>query len=182
MTRWDCLRAPPRYSKPITSRTAQHIASILALHRVSGLHRDPAFLLCLASGLLFWIVLFVAFSPQPLPWERLWSLPFLSLTIWQPIIEELFFRGLIQGQLRRLERGRRSFIDISIANLLTSAMFVFAHLVSHSLAWSLLVLIPSLLFGLLRDRFESVYPSIVLHIFYNAGYFLLTGGFIIQHE
>jgi hypothetical protein len=68
-----------------------------------------------------------------------------------------------------------------MANLLTSAMFVLAHLVSHSLAWSLLVFITSLLFGLLRDRFESVYPSIVLHIFYNAGYFLLTGRLIFQH-
>ena len=145
------------------------------------MYRDLVFLLCLASGLLFWIVLFVAFPPQPLPWERLWSLPFLSLTIGQPIVEELFFRGLVQGQLRRSEWGRRSFTDISMANLLTSAMFVLAHLVSHSLAWSLLVFIPSLLFGLLRDRFESVYPSIVLHIVYNAGYFLLTGGLILQH-
>ena len=110
------------------------------------MYRDPGFLLCLASGLLFWIVLFVAFPPQSLPWERLWSLPFLSLTIGQPIVEELFFRGLVQGQLRRSEWGRRSFTDISIANLLTSAMFVLAHLVSHSLAWSLLVFIPSLLF------------------------------------
>lgn len=63
-----------------------------------------------------------------------------------------------------------------LANLLTSLSFTLAHLASHSTSWSLLVLIPSLCFGFVRDRFGSVYPSIILHVFYNTGYFLLIGG------
>jgi membrane protease YdiL (CAAX protease family) len=35
------------------------------------------------------------------------------------------------------------------------------------------VLLPSLLYGYFRDRHGSVYPAIALHVFYNAGYFLL---------
>jgi hypothetical protein len=35
-------------------------------------------------------------------------------------------------------------------------LFSLAHLASHSISWSLLVLIPSLCFGLVRDRFGSV--------------------------
>jgi membrane protease YdiL (CAAX protease family) len=55
-------------------------------------------------------------------------------------------------------------------------LFSLAHLASHSISWSLPVLIPSLCFGLVRDRFGSVYSSITLHVFYNSGYFLLIGG------
>lgn len=173
--------APQCCSEPITPRTTEHIASLLALQRVSGLYRNPVFLLCLASGPLFWIVLSVAYPLQPLAWEQLWALPFLAVTIWEPIVEELFFRGLVQGQLRRGEWGRQSFTGISTANLLTSVLFALAHLAGHAFAWSLLVFIPSLLFGLVRDRFESVYPAIVLHIFFNVGYFFLTSGPILQH-
>jgi membrane protease YdiL (CAAX protease family) len=35
------------------------------------------------------------------------------------------------------------------------------------------VLLPALLFGYFRDRHDSVLPAIALHVFYNAGYFLL---------
>lgn len=55
-------------------------------------------------------------------------------------------------------------------------MFSMTHLANHSLLWSLLVFAPSLCFGFLRDRFGSVYPAMLLHAFYNAGYFVLTGG------
>jgi membrane protease YdiL (CAAX protease family) len=37
------------------------------------------------------------------------------------------------------------------------------------------VLFPSLIFGYFRDRYTSIYPCMVLHAFYNAGYFGLTG-------
>ncbi|MBS0152548.1 MAG: CPBP family intramembrane metalloprotease [Nitrospira sp.] len=56
-------------------------------------------------------------------------------------------------------------------------IFMSAHLVTtHFTPWSLLVFAPSFCFGFVRDRFGSVYPAIALHVFYNAGYVLLTGG------
>jgi membrane protease YdiL (CAAX protease family) len=45
-----------------------------------------------------------------------------------------------------------------------------------ALTSEMLVFLPSLCFGFVRDRFGSVYPSIALHAFYNHGYFLLVGG------
>ena len=45
------------------------------------------------------------------------------------------------------------------------------HLWSHSPIWATLVFFPSLVFGYLRDQFDSTVPSIVMHIWYNGGYF-----------
>jgi hypothetical protein len=47
------------------------------------------------------------------------------------------------------------------------------HLWSHPAGWAAAVIVPSLVFGYVRDRYQSVYPSIVLHLYYNAGYALL---------
>ncbi|MGH7240331.1 MAG: JDVT-CTERM system glutamic-type intramembrane protease MrtJ [Candidatus Saccharimonadales bacterium] len=116
------------------------------------------------------------FAFQPLPRHTIWSPVFLSITLWQPLFEELLFRGIVQGHLLQSRARQETWFGLSISNLLTSISFALAHLVSHSISWSLLVLIPSLCFGFVRDRFGSVYPSIALHVFYNTGYFLLTGG------
>jgi membrane protease YdiL (CAAX protease family) len=96
--------------------------------------------------------------------------------VWQPIVEELLFRGCLQGFLSIRAWGQRSLVGISTANLLTSVVFTGAHIATHSLLWAALMLFPSLLFGVLRDRSGSVFPPIALHIIYNAGYFMLTGG------
>ncbi|ULA62950.1 MAG: membrane protein of unknown function [Nitrospira sp.] len=113
---------------------------------------------------------------QPLPWERMLSMAFLTAVVWQPIVEELLFRGCMQGVLIRRAWGRRTVIGLSTANLLTSIVFVIAHIPTHPLLWAVLTLFPSLVFGILRDRSGSVIPSIALHIFYNIGYFLIAGG------
>jgi membrane protease YdiL (CAAX protease family) len=36
------------------------------------------------------------------------------------------------------------------------------------------VFAPSLVFGYFRERYGSIAPGAVLHVFYNAGYFLLV--------
>ena len=61
----------------------------------------------------------------------------------------------------------------TLANLATSVLFTALHFVSHPPLWAAGVLLPSLLYGYFRDRHDSVYPAIALHVFYNAGYFLL---------
>jgi membrane protease YdiL (CAAX protease family) len=92
----------------------------------------------------------------------------------------MLFRGIIQGYFLQQPMARqRTWIGLSTSNLLTSLLFACAHLASHSISWSLLVFVPSLCFGFVRDRFGSVYPSFVLHAFYNAGYFLLIDGAIV---
>jgi membrane protease YdiL (CAAX protease family) len=61
-----------------------------------------------------------------------------------------------------------------LANLITSAVFAIAHLYGHSPPWALATFFPSLVFGLFRDRYNSLSAPIALHVFYNAGYFSLV--------
>ena len=144
--------------------------------RFPPFHRDWSFLLALLAGVVFWLLLWVLVPVDPLPWTLVWSLPFLSVVIWQPLIEELLFRGVLQGQLLRVSWGRSTTGGITSANGITSLLFMFGHWYGHSLVWTISVIVPSLLFGFMRDRFQSTYPAMALHMFYNAGYFLLTGG------
>jgi membrane protease YdiL (CAAX protease family) len=99
-----------------------------------------------------------------------WSAWF-TLVLLQPIVEELAFRGVLQGQLLRWNSARKAG-PLTWANLLTTVLFVAMHGLSQPPAWALAVAVPSLVFGHLRERFGSVLPAIMLHAFYNAGFAL----------
>lgn len=138
-----------------------------------GLAFRPAF----ARDRQLWLAaaaapLALALLSWTLPEERarfLITLPLvLSLVIWQPVMEELLFRGVLQGQLDRKRWGRRQFGGFSGANYATTLLFMLAHLVHHSPLWAAATLAPSLLFGYFRDRHRQVYPSVLLHGFYNG--------------
>lgn len=100
-----------------------------------------------------------------------WS-ALVSFLLVQPIVEELVFRGLLQGQLLRLGWARKAG-PFTLANLCTTALFVASHFLAQPPAWALATAVPSLLFGHMRERFGSLLPSVILHVIYNAG-FLLT--------
>lgn len=158
----------------LPSRSAPVLALIgLQLNR--PFHRDSVFLLLLALGPVVWFAMIGYLAFEPLPWLAIWSPAFLSAALWQPLFEELLFRGIVQGHLLQSRAKHRTWNGLSLANFLTSLLFTLAHLAAHSISWALLVFVPSLCFGFVRDRFESVYPSIALHAFYNTGFFLLTG-------
>jgi membrane protease YdiL (CAAX protease family) len=156
------------------SRSAR-VMALLGLQYSRPFHRDALFLFLFTLGPTVWLSI-VLFALQPHPRHTLWSPVFLSVALWQPLCEELLFRGVIQGHLLESMSKQKTWFGLSISNLLTSCLFSLAHLVNHSVSWSLLVFLPSLCFGFVRDRFGSVYPSIILHAFYNSGYFLLIGG------
>ncbi len=156
----------------LRSRSAQAMV-LLGLQYNRPFHRDAAFLLLFALGPIVWLSMIEVFPFQPLPRHTIWSPGFLSIALWQPLFEELLFRGIVQGHLLQSTARQRTWFGLSTSNLLTSLLFSLVHLAGHSVSWSLLVFIPSLCFGFVRDRFGSVYPSIALHAFYNAGYFLL---------
>ncbi|BFU96215.1 MAG: hypothetical protein NTNFB02_29370 [Nitrospira sp.] len=149
--------------------------NLLGLDRCPTFYRDAVFLLAAAGGPVFWAALALTAPIQPLHWSRLWSLPFLTVGVWLPIVEELLFRGLIQGRLIQCSWGRRAMHEVTLANGVTSVLFVAGHWFTHPPLWALSILIPSLMFGFLRDRFQSTYPSVVLHSFYNSGYFIVAG-------
>ncbi|MBH0208783.1 MAG: JDVT-CTERM system CAAX-type protease [Nitrospira sp.] len=166
---------------PPLSHSTQVLAA-LGLQANRPFHRDSVFLFLLALGPMVWLAIMGFSAFQPLSWQTIWSPAFLSGALWQPLFEELLFRGVIQGQLRQSRWGQKAWVGLSMANLIVSLLFALAHLASHSISWSLLVFAPSLCFGFVRDRFASVYPAIALHVFYNTGYFLLIGEAVLRHS
>jgi membrane protease YdiL (CAAX protease family) len=150
------------------------LAQDLGLKPGWGWLADPRFGLALLAGFLFWLALFWldrAGLVEVGPARGLAAL--VSLVLLQPLVEELLFRGLLQGRLVVQSWGQRQLGGFTLANLIVTVLFTALHLVSHPPLWAAGVLLPSLLFGYFRDRHDSVYPAIALHVFYNAGYFLL---------
>jgi hypothetical protein len=90
-----------------------------------------------------------------------------------PVVEELAFRGFLQGFFLKYNWAHRKVLWLSYANVLTSILFVLAHLVHQTIYWSLAVLLPSLAFGYVREKFNVLRPAIELHIIYNFCFFLI---------
>lgn len=90
------------------------------------------------------------------------------LIVFYPVIEELAFRGMIQEYIASKTKQYPAYFYISVANILTSVLFVLMHFVHHAPMWALLVFIPSLVFGYFKEQYKSILPSIFLHMFYNA--------------
>lgn len=138
---------------------------------LTSLVRDTHFWLAvLVAPVAWWCVhYFVPVSEIVVPSPKL-----VLLALIYPIIEELAFRGGIQGTLQYLLKEAVLFNRISLANIITSLLFTLLHILYHATFWALLVFLPSLIFGYFRDKYHSTYPSIFLHIYYNIGYFLLS--------
>ena len=147
----------------------------LGLQPLRPFHLDRLFWLAVAAGAGFCLLLALCPEHRPLPFDRIRTWHFASLALVQPIIEELVFRGLVQGMLLEPTWGRRRVLGLSNANLLTSVAFALAHLVHHAPIWSLAVLAPSLVFGFFRDRHGCAWPAILLHVLYNTCFFLAVG-------
>ena len=143
---------------------------------LASLWRDRQFIAVLLAGPAFWGVLWLIEQPQD---YGEWPLPspagFLLLALVYPVLEELVFRGALQGGLARLCLGRKTLVGITLANLFTSLVFSGLHLLNHPGLWALFVLPPSLVFGYFRDKYQRLWPPIGLHVSYNAGYFSLLG-------
>ena len=139
------------------------------------LKKDDHFLVVLAAALLFWVFLYTWQLP-----DTDWLLPlnetksFLLVVLIYPVLEEIVFRGAIQGFLLK-KIGGKNWYGISLANIITSVLFSLSHLLFRSPLTALLVFIPSLTFGYFRDRHHKLISPIFLHVFFNTGYFWLFG-------
>ena len=128
---------------------------------------DRRFAAVLIVGAATGLLLGLAFGgDQPVDWLLLGS-----FVVWQPVIEELLFRGVLQGALRRTRAGPRGLAGLTIANVATSTAFVLVHLIEQPAPWAVAVFIPSLLFGYFRDRTGSVLPGLLLHAVFNLSFF-----------
>lgn len=87
------------------------------------------------------------------------TLAFLALVVVAPIVEEIVFRGVLYGKMRR------SGLGIIPAILITSVLFGLAHW-----QWNvgLDVFALSVVSCLLRERTKGIGASIVLHMMKNA--------------
>ena len=63
---------------------------------------------------------------------------------------------------------------MTTANVATSALLALAHLATQTPEWAAAAFVPALVFGHFRERYGSIAPGVALHVFYNAGYFLLA--------
>jgi membrane protease YdiL (CAAX protease family) len=137
---------------------------------------DRALAAAVAAGPLFWLLWCLASRPVlNLSWPAHEPLRFALLALAYPVVEELAFRGYVQGVILRTSAGSRSWRGWSLANGATSVLFALAHVFAHAPLWAAAALFPSLVFGFFRDRYGRVLPSIGLHVWYNVGYFWLFG-------
>jgi len=118
-------------------------------------------------------VLYLLLQPVLQPaWPLAAPATYLMPVLFYPVLEEIVFRGLVQ-ELVHDYISNRVLGPLSVANLLTSALFAGLHLLSHPPLWAALVIFPSLVFGFFKDRHQSLLAPILLHIFYNAGFLWL---------
>ena len=103
------------------------------------------------------------------------ALPAWELILLYPVLEELAFRGFVQSGLLRVPALARRWagrLGMTGANLVTAVLFGAAHAWYQPLWYAGLVIIPGLIFGLVRDRTDRVWPAILLHVCFNLSYWL----------
>jgi len=139
----------------------------------AGCFRDFRFWIAMGLGPLVWLLLIGVFH-QPVTFgSALSAMSLVSLIVLYPLVEELLFRGVVQGWLLTKNFAVVSYWGVSVANILTSLVFTALHFFTQAPTWAALVFLPSLVFGWARDRYQALTASIVLHVFYNAGFILL---------
>ncbi|HTO50503.1 MAG TPA: JDVT-CTERM system glutamic-type intramembrane protease [Burkholderiales bacterium] len=142
---------------------------------ISRLVHDRHFVAALAAGPVACVALALALNVQPSPaWILGDPARALSLVVAWPLLEETLFRGGVQPALLRTRWGAREAWGLTTANVATSVLFAAAHLASQTPEWAAAAFVPSLVFGHFRERYGSIVPGAALHVFYNAGYFLLV--------
>lgn len=132
--------------------------------------KDRLFTAALLAAFPVWALIWIKAAPTFSVANRSVILVIFITVIWHPILEEILFRGVIQGSLIKKPFGQKTIIGFTIANWSTSLLFAIAHLWYQPVAWALLVFFPSLIYGFFRDRYSSIYPCITLHAVYNGGF------------
>jgi membrane protease YdiL (CAAX protease family) len=142
---------------------------------IGELAADRLLWLALAAGPACWIPWFYWVRPPFRPdWPASEPLFFVSVCLIYPVLEEIVFRGFVQEWLAARLR-HRAWRGLSAANIITSLVFAALHFIYHPPLYAVLVFLPSLIFGYFKERHGGLTAPILLHIWYNAGYFWLFG-------
>lgn len=102
----------------------------------------------------------------------------VALVLLSPVVEELFFRGLVQRALQTAFIGASPRLAAGVAIALTTAAFVILHAVPYGAAVPLDVVFPPLLIGIgagvLTATTGRIAAGLVAHVLFNlAGVILL---------
>lgn len=133
--------------------------------------RDTHALLALLAAVPVWLALALWAAAHMRYPAGVWA--WASLLLVQPVLEELVFRGILQGQALQLTAVHgepRRLGPVTLANVLVTLGFVALHLYAQPLVWALAVAAPSLVLGHLRERYASVWPAMLVHAIYNTGF------------
>lgn len=95
----------------------------------------------------------------------------LSCVLLQPVLEEVVFRGILQAELLRTRWGGGRMGHVTVANAVCSVAFTGLHFIHHPPLWAASVLVPSLIFGGLRERHGTVAAPMAMHVLYNLEFF-----------
>jgi uncharacterized protein len=95
-----------------------------------------------------------------------WVILIVLPVIGAPLVEELFFRGLVQGAFTRR-------IGPTPALFVTAIIFSFAHILNEGILAPIVLFPMALVLGYLRLRTGRLAAGMVAHAFFNASLFLL---------
>lgn len=153
---------------------ANRVLKEVGLDRWPPFVMDRLFWIAIAGGMLVWILLWLTVAPMYSIQGRSILSTVLASIIYYPLLEEILFRGVIQGQLSSKSWGNKKYLSFTTANWVTSLLFVGAHFWYQPVFWAIVIIVPSLVYGFFRDRYSNTYPSIILHAFYNGGFVLVN--------
>lgn len=90
--------------------------------------------------------------------------------------EEFFFRGFLQGRLNLFFGKEFRFFGISFGwgLILSSLLFMLIHLPQGLGVVRFLTFFPGLLFGIIREKYGSIFPAVIVHAFSNT-FVILVG-------
>jgi hypothetical protein len=179
--------AKPSHKKPLTDNL-KNLSKAKKLKKVKlksspilqpvSIHwyQDYLFYVYFLVAISFWVIYSLIY-PTNWPREMLtlnqWK-SFLYIVIGYPIVEEIIFRGGAQTWLRRYSWARISSLGISVANMSVSLLFSVLHIIIRPDDYTAYgIIIPSLIFGMFKDRHRHIISCTILHIFYNMGIFFL---------
>jgi membrane protease YdiL (CAAX protease family) len=115
------------------------------------------------------------------PWIPLWEDSILEeglpgatvLCVSIAVLEEVLFRGGLQGWLLTRASFRKNSFRFSRANWLTSLIFAAAHVWQHPFALVPGYLAVSLMLGYFRERYNAILVPVALHAWYNLALLFL---------
>ena len=83
--------------------------------------------------------------------------------------EEFFYRGYLQPLIqKKYNRVIIKFLDLDTGVILLSLLFAIGHIFTYYTIFSLLTFFPSLVFGILRNKTDSIIASMIYHGFSNS--------------